>query len=129
MSTIDTIWFGTINQPFTIIGKIILLGRKLSCLSLLLYKPTMNKGALITIAFLLLVASISIDLLWTGNKFQCEVCIKYKDQIVCQKVKGMEKQDTIMTGISTACAAVADGMTESIECQAQPLEKMKCQGI
>ena len=63
----------------------------------------MNKGALITIAFLILVASVSIDLLWTGNKYQCEICIKYKDQIVCQKVKGMEKQDTIMTGISTAC--------------------------
>ena len=105
------------------------MGRKLSCLNPPLYKSTMNRGALITIAFLLLVASVSIDLLWTGNKFQCEVCIKYKDQIVCQKVKGMEKQDTIMTGISTACAAVADGMTESIECQAQPLEKMKCQGI
>ena len=89
----------------------------------------MNKGALITTAFLLLVASVSIDLLWTGNKYQCEICVKYKDQIVCQKVKGMEKQETIMTGISTACGAVANGMTESIECQAQPLEKMVCQDI
>ena len=89
----------------------------------------MNKGALITIAFLILVASVSIDLLWTGNKYQCKICIKYKDQIVCQKVKGMEKQDTIMTGISTACGGVANGMTESIECQAQPLEKMECRDI
>ena len=89
----------------------------------------MNKGVLITIGFLLLVASISFDLLWTGNKYQCEICIKYKDQIACQKVKGMEKQDTIMTGISTACGAVANGMTESNECQAQPLEKMVCKDI
>ena len=89
----------------------------------------MNKGVLITIGFLLLVASVSIDLLWTGNKYQCEICIKYKDQIVSQKVKGMEKLDTIMTGISTACGGVANGMTESIECQAQPLEKMVCKDI
>ena len=62
----------------------------------------MNKGAIITLVFLAFVASISIDLLWTGNKYQCEVCIKYKDQIVCQEVKGMAKDDTIMTGMSTA---------------------------
>ena len=58
----------------------------------------MNKGTIITLVFLAFVASISIDLLWTGSKYQCEVCIKYKDQIVCQKVKGMAKEDTIMTG-------------------------------
>ena len=49
----------------------------------------MNKGTIITLVFLAFVASISIDLLWTGNKYECEVCIKYKDQIVCQKVTGM----------------------------------------
>ena len=89
----------------------------------------MNKGTIITLVFLAFVASISIDLLWTGNKYVCEVCIKYKDQIVCQKVTGMAKEDTIMTGISTACAKVANGMTRSIECQAQPLEKMECKEI
>ena len=41
----------------------------------------------------------------------------------------MAKEDTIMTGISTACAKVSNGMTESIECQAQPLEKMECKEI
>jgi hypothetical protein len=34
-----------------------------------------------------------------------------------------------MTGMSTACAKVANGMTESLECQAQPLEKMECKEI
>ena len=89
----------------------------------------MNKGTIITLVFLAFVASVSIDLLWTGNKYQCEVCIKYKDLIVCQKVKGMAKEDTIMTGMSTACAKVANGMTESLECQNQPLEKMECKEI
>ena len=45
----------------------------------------MNKGTVITLVFLAFVASVSIDLLWTGNKFECEVCIKYKDQIVARK--------------------------------------------
>ena len=89
----------------------------------------MNKGTIITLVFLAFVASVSIDLLWTGNKYQCEICIKYKDQIVCQKVKGMAKEATIMPGMSTACAKVANGMTESRECQAQPLDKMECKEI
>ena len=89
----------------------------------------MNKGTIATLVFLAFVASISIDLLWTGNKYQCEVCIKYKDQIVCQEVKGMARDDTIMTGMSTACAKVANGMTESIEWQDQPIEKMECKKI
>ena len=89
----------------------------------------MNKGIIAILVFLAFVASISVDLLWTGNKYQCEVCIKYKDQIVCQGVTGMAKDDTIMTGMSTACAKVANGMTESIECQAQPIEKIECKEI
>lgn len=86
-------------------------------------------ATIITLGFFAIVASVSIDLLWTGNKHQCEICIKYKDQIVCQEVKGMAKNDTIMAGMSTACAKVANGMTESLECQAQPLEKMECKEI
>ena len=89
----------------------------------------MNKGTIITLVFLAFVASISIELLWTGKKYERDICIKYKDQIVCQKVTGMAKEDTIMTGISTACAKVSNGMTESIECHAQPLEKMECKDI
>lgn len=89
----------------------------------------MSKGAIITLVFFAFVATISIDLLWTGNKYQCEVCIKYKDQIVCQEVKGMAKNGTIDTGKSTACAKVANGMTESLECQAQPFEKLECKEI
>jgi hypothetical protein len=41
----------------------------------------------------------------------------------------MAKEDTIMTGISTACAAVTNGRTESIECANIPPVKMECTEI
>lgn len=89
----------------------------------------MGKGAWLTIGFFLFIGVVSFDLLWSGNKYQCDICVQYKGEESCQKVKGMAKDDTIMTGISTACGAVASGMTESIECQALPPTKLQCKEI
>ena len=89
----------------------------------------MKKGTWVTIGFLLLISYLSFSLIWTGGKYQCDICIKYKGKEVCQKVLGMEKQDTIMTGISTACGGAANGMTESIDCQNTPPTKMECKEI
>jgi hypothetical protein len=89
----------------------------------------MKKGSLLTLGFMIFVGVISFNMLWSGNKYECEICITYKDQEVCQKVKGMDKNDTIMSGISTACAGAASGMTESLECQALPPTKLECKKI
>ncbi|MFQ5450508.1 MAG: hypothetical protein ACE5E9_07745 [Nitrospinaceae bacterium] len=89
----------------------------------------MNKGSLLTIGFLIFIGYLSFSLIWTGNKYECDVCILYKGTTVCQKVKGMDKQDTIMTGVSTACAGAADGRTEIIDCQARPPTKKECKKL
>ncbi len=89
----------------------------------------MSKGTLLTIGFLLFVSYLSFSLIWTGNKFQCEVCIVYKDREVCQTVKGMEKQETMMTAISTACAGAANGRTESMECGMMQPTKVVCKEL
>ena len=89
----------------------------------------MKKGTVVTFIFLGFIAWFSITSIWTGSKYQCEICIRYKDTDVCQEVKGMDKKDTIMVGISTACGAVANGMTESIDCQNTPPTKMECKEI
>jgi len=41
----------------------------------------------------------------------------------------MAKQDTIMTGMSTACAAVTNGRTESIDCSMTQPVKVQCKNI
>ena len=89
----------------------------------------MKKGPIVTIAFLGFIAYFSITSIWMGSEYECEICVKYKGTESCQKVEGMNKMDTIMTGISTACGAVATGMTESIDCQQTPPTKMVCKKI
>ena len=89
----------------------------------------MKKGTIVTVIFLGFIALFSFTSILTGSKYKCEICIHYKDTDVCQEVEGMDKKDTIMVGISTACGAVANGMTESIDCQNTPPTKMECQKI
>lgn len=89
----------------------------------------MKKGAIVTVAFLLFMAYISFTLIWTGSKYECEVCVKYNESESCQTVRGVERDDTIMQGISTACGGVARGMTESIDCQKTPPAKLACKKL
>ena len=89
----------------------------------------MKKSAIVTIVFLGFIAYFSITTIWTGSEYKCEVCVKYKGVESCQEVEGMDKMDTMMVGVSTACGAVATGMTESIDCQQTPPTKMVCEKL
>jgi len=88
-----------------------------------------NKGSIITLVFITLIGYLSFTMIWTGSKFQCEVCVEYNGVRSCQDVEGMAKEDTIMTGMSTACAAVTNGRTESIDCSMTQPVKISCKDI
>ena len=89
----------------------------------------MSKGNIITLVFITLIGYLSFTMIWTGSKFQCEVCVEYNGVRSCQDVEGMAKDDTIMTGMSTACAAVTNGRTESIDCSMTQPVKISCKNI
>ncbi|MDH3257425.1 MAG: hypothetical protein OEM27_07390 [Nitrospinota bacterium] len=89
----------------------------------------MKKGTVLTIVFLGVIAYLSISLIWTGSKYQCNVCITYNGIEVCQDVEGMDKNDVIQNGISTACAGAANGRTESMECGRTPPTKVVCKEL
>lgn len=89
----------------------------------------MSKGTILTAGFIVFIGALSYILIATGSKFECEVCIRYNDRDSCQIVRGSERDDTVMQGVSTACGAVASGMTESIDCQRTPPTKLDCKNI
>ena len=89
----------------------------------------MKKGAVLTIVFLGAIAYLSITMIWTGSKYQCNVCITYNGIEVCQDVEGMDKNDVIQNGVSTACAGAANGRTESMECGMTPPTKVVCKEL
>ena len=87
-----------------------------------------KKGLFITAGFLLFVA-YSTYLLLSGSKYQCEVCILYNDTEVCQKVEGMDENETVMQGISTACGGAASGRAQNIECGNTPPKSVQCREL
>ena len=89
----------------------------------------MKKGTVLTIVFLGVVGYLSVSLIWTGSKHQCNVCITYNGIEVCQDVEGMDKNDVIQNGVSTACAGAANGRTESMECGMTPPTKVVCKDL
>ena len=89
----------------------------------------MKKGTVLTIVFLGVIAYLSISLIWTGSKYQCNVCITYNGIEVCQDVEGMDKNDVIQNGVSTACAGAASGRTESMECGMMQPTKVTCKEL
>ncbi len=89
----------------------------------------MKKGAVLTIVFLGAIAYLSITMIWTGSIHQCNVCITYNGIEVCQDVEGMDKNDVIQNGVSTACAGAANGRTESMECGMTPPTKVVCKEL
>ena len=89
----------------------------------------MKKGTVLTIVFLGAIGYLSVSLIWTGSTHQCNVCITYNGIEVCQDVEGMDKNDVIQNGVSTACAGAANGRTESIECGMTPPTKVVCKEL
>ena len=89
----------------------------------------MKKGTVLTIVFLGVIAYLSISMIWTGSNYQCNVCITYNGIEVCQDVEGMDKNDVIQNGVSTACAGAANGRTESMECGMTPPTKVVCKEL
>ena len=89
----------------------------------------MKKGTVLTIVFLGVIGYLSVSMILTGSTHQCNVCITYNGIEVCQDVEGMDKNEVIQNGVSTACAGAASGRTESIECSSTPPTKVTCKEL
>ena len=89
----------------------------------------LSKGTWATLLFLGVLGLISFSLIWTGSKYECEVCISYNGYDVCQTVEGMDRENTVQTGISTACAGAANGRTETMECGMTPPTQVVCKKL
>ncbi|CAI2717325.1 hypothetical protein [Nitrospina watsonii] len=89
----------------------------------------LNKAAVATILFLGIFGGLTFSMIWSGSKYECEICISYNGYDVCQLVEGMDYETTVQTGISTACAGAANGRTESIECGMTPPTKVTCKEL
>jgi len=46
----------------------------------------------------------------------CEVCMEFRGRSKCRKASGPKREDCQLTATDNACAFLASGMTDSIQC-------------
>ena len=63
-------------------------------------------------AFIALLTALTLS----GRKVRVEVCMQYQGRQRCKVASGPDQQTAIRTATDNACADIASGMTESIQC-------------
>lgn len=76
-----------------------------------------RKTVLLSVLFLAAVLGL---LVWTTvgvGRYRCEVCITYRGQQSCRTASAVTREEARRTAASNACAQIASGMTESMQCE------------
>lgn len=87
----------------------------------------MSKTAIISLIFLALVAVLVVTSLTGVHEVTCEVCITFNGQTVCRTGQGRTREDAQRTATESACAMLATGMDQRIECGKTEPSSMSCE--
>ena len=60
------------------------------------------------------------------TKVSCEVCISFRGRTQCRNALGSTRDEAIRTATDNACAYLASGMADSIECSSTPPLEVVC---
>ena len=58
---------------------------------------------------------------------ECEVCITFEGRTACRPAKGASEQEAIQTATQNACALISSGMTQTVQCQNRPPDRVVCE--
>ncbi len=76
-------------------------------------------AALSITAFALLAALTTLMML-SGRRHRVEVCQEHRGRTACRTAAGPTREEAIRTATDNACALLASGMTDSMQCSATP---------
>ncbi|UCG87952.1 MAG: hypothetical protein JSW71_05250 [Gemmatimonadota bacterium] len=60
-------------------------------------------------------------------KAECELCVEYNGRIECRRGSGADQQEARLAAQRAACAVMAAGMAESVNCQRVPPSNVRCE--
>jgi hypothetical protein len=88
----------------------------------------MTKVVVIGSALALLTVAVIVLALSSAYRESCEVCVTFHGRSQCRGAYGQTREEAIRTATDNACAFLAAGMTDSIECQNTPPDRVVCAG-
>ncbi len=78
----------------------------------------MNKKPVVAgIIFALLVLGAIVYSSMNLSKFRVEVCMTFNGRTACRTASGKDRDETLQTAVTNACADIAGGVTDSIACE------------
>jgi hypothetical protein len=81
----------------------------------------MSKPVLAAIVFVVVVLGIIIyTSISLGRRIRGEVCMEFNGQTACKTVSGDTREHVLQTAVSNACADIASGVTDTINCEHSP---------
>jgi hypothetical protein len=87
----------------------------------------MRKGRVIA-AIVSVVALIAILVYGSMGTVQaeCELCVQYNGRTECRRGSGADEAEARQAAQKAACAVMASGMAESVNCQRVPPTNVTC---
>jgi hypothetical protein len=62
---------------------------------------------------------------FSQRKVRVEACVEYRGRTECRTAAGPTEEAALRTAVQTACAILASGMTDSMECDRTPPQSVK----
>jgi len=83
-----------------------------------------KKTVWIAIAFVVLVVGLVISTTFQGERVRVEVCMAFAGHRDCRTASARNRQEALRTAVTNACAQLASGVTDSIQCENTPPESV-----
>ena len=76
-----------------------------------------KKPVLIGVVFVLAVLGAIVYSSMNLSRYKVEVCMSFNGNSSCRTALGKNRDETLQTAISNACADIAGGVTDSLACE------------
>ncbi len=63
----------------------------------------------------------------TSFRHTCEACVTFHGRTACRTASGQTAQEALQTAVANACAFLASGMTETVQCTGTPPSRTTCE--
>jgi hypothetical protein len=84
----------------------------------------MKKPVLVGIVFVAVILGVIVYSTLNLAKKRVEVCITFNGQTNCRTASGTDESFAMRSAVNNACAELASGVTESMQCEATKPSKI-----
>lgn len=89
----------------------------------------MSRSTKASLVFLSLFIVLVVYLSLRVPQKECEVCITFNGHTECRTAASGTEKAARESAVTSACATLASGMTDSIRCQNTPPDRMTCKNL